>query len=189
MAAYSRVLPRVLRRVLRAPTWGFAGVLERPRRSPGPSENRSPPGPPVILPSDGRPVTETAWNPTTRTIIFPDRWPVTIHLHEWSRLGTAHRRTGAPERAQEWDQRGHDTKPSATVYQIDVYQLDEQYVVAGTRTADDPLEGHNTGRLLDSRDTVVSAIRSVAAELSVDADLQRVLTQRVLADLPPEPVG
>ena len=126
--------------------------------------------------------------PTTRTIIFPDRWPVTIHLHDWSRLGTAktdrHTRT-----AQAWDQRGRDTEPPATIYQIDVYQLDEQYIVAGTRTAADPLENHNTGRLLDSKGSVVSAIRAVAAELSVDAALQRVLTQRVLAALPPEPVG
>ena len=69
-----------------------------------------------------------------------------------------------------------------------MYRLDEQYIVAGTRTAADPLEEHNTGRLLDSKDTVVAAVRSVAAELSVDADIQRVLTQRVLAALPPEPL-
>lgn len=124
--------------------------------------------------------------PTTRTIFFPDRWPVTIRLPDWSRLGTAKADRGT-RRAQEGDRRGHDTKPTATAYQIDVYRLDEQYIVAGTRAADDPLEGHNAGRLLDSKDAVVSAIRSVAAEL-VDAAVQRVLTQRVLADLPPEPL-
>ena len=125
--------------------------------------------------------------PTTRTVFFPDRWPATIHLPDWSRLGTA-KTDRSTRRAQEWDRRGHPTEPSATAYQIDVYQLDEQYIVAGTRTAADRLKGHNTGRLLNSRDTVVSAIRSVAAELSVDADVQRVLTQRVLAALPPEPL-
>ena len=48
-----------------------------------------------------------------------------------------------------------------------------------------PQARHNTGRLIETRDSVVSAIRSVAGDLTVDAEVRRILVQAVLSSLPP----
>ena len=57
---------------------------------------------------------------------------------------------------------------------------------AGSRSGSRADDAHTTGRLLDTTATVVAAIRAVAADLTVDGEVRRVLVQTVLSSLAPE---
>lgn len=125
-------------------------------------------------------------DPDRRTIYLPERWPVSIHVDDWPRVGGAST-TNTSGRAAEWDRRGGDTPARPTErYLIDVYRWDDQHIVAGLRTDSRHTPLHNTGRLLDDRDAVVPAVRAVARELTHDGAIRRVLIQAVLASLTPD---
>ena len=116
-----------------------------------------------------------------RTVFLLDGWPVSIHLDEWACIGTgkADSLSSGPAEPTSRADSPH------LKYRIDVYRWDERHVVAGLRTGNDPRAHHNTGRVLEGLGGVVSAIRGVAEELTVDAEVRRVLIQAVLESLPP----
>ena len=123
-----------------------------------------------------------------RTVFLPGRLPVVLHLDDWPLVGSGTADSGSGKAAA-WDQRGADSPQHRTeTYHIDVYSWGEHHVVAGNRTTTRAGTAHNGGRLPNSRDAAVPAVRGVAGELTADAEARRVLVQAVLASLAPDPI-
>ncbi|MXX53412.1 MAG: hypothetical protein F4Z35_05630 [Dehalococcoidia bacterium] len=117
--------------------------------------------------------------PNTRTVFLPDDWPISIDLDAWALVGSG-KATSTSGQTGQWAQRtSDDPERPPDRYQIDIYRAGDQYVIAGTST--DPHQNM-------TRTNVVGAIRTVAADLSVDAAVQGVLIQDVLGSLDPEPL-
>lgn len=125
--------------------------------------------------------------PDSRTVYLPADWPVSIRLDTWALIGSGEA-TSASGQTGDWAQRASQApERPPDRYQIDVYHNEEQYVIAGTCTSPQQNVVRNIGRVT-RRAGVVEAIGAVAADLSVDDAVRRVLVQDVLASLNPDPL-
>ena len=123
----------------------------------------------------------------TKTVHLPNRGPVTVSLDEWDHLvgGIAHdlHSIDTPLR----DQQSRQGEPAEFV--VDVYRQDGRYLVIGHHFGTLWRVRHETGRLVESHDDAIEAVRAVIDEMAADTELRRELERQILSALLPVPLG